>query len=99
MGEAAEGAASSPPFPKPVMVPCKLDNCSKKFELETDLEDHMICHHIACLVCKEQFKNFTTLNSHQVSLHNMEYRDIDYYLKYRCKRCQERMGKKEEITT
>ena len=33
VGEAAEGAASSPPFPEPVMVPCKLDNCNKKFEL------------------------------------------------------------------
>ena len=99
VGEAAEGAASSPPFPEPVMVPCKLGNCKKKFELETDLEDHIICHHIACPVCKEVFKNYTKLNSHQVSLHNIEYRDKDYYLKYRCKRCQERMGKKEEITT
>ena len=99
VGEAAEGAASSPPFPEPVMVPCKLGNCKKKFELETDLEDHIICHHIACPVCKKGFKKYTTLSSHQVSLHNMEYRNFDYYLKYQCKRCQKRREKKEEITT
>ena len=107
VGEAAEGAASSPPFPEPVMVPCKLDNCGKRFELETDLEDHIICHHIACLVCKKVFKNYTKLDSHRVILHNMENRDLDCYLKYQCERCrkgrekkeEERRRKKEEITT
>ena len=96
VGEAAEGAASSPPFPEPVMVPCKLDNCGKRFELETDLEDHIICHHIACLVCKKVFKNYTKLDSHRVILHNMENRDLDCYLKYQCERCRKGREKKEE---
>ena len=78
VGEAAEGAASSPPFPEPVMVPCKLDNCSKKFGIETDsegrtdLEEHMFCDHIACLVCKKVFQDWTKLNNHRVKLHSMD---------------------------
>ena len=79
VGEGAKGAASSPPFPEPVMVPCKMDNCSKKFGIETDsegrtdLEEHMFCDHIACLVCKKVFQDCTKLNNHQVKLHNMDY--------------------------
>ena len=79
VGEGAKGAASSPPFPEPVMVPCKLDNCSKKFGIETDsegrtdLEEHMFCDHIACLVCKKVFQDLTKLSNHQVNLHNMDY--------------------------
>ena len=79
VGEAAEGAASSPPFPEPVMVPCKLDNCSKKFGLETDsggrtdLEEHMFCDHIACVVCKKVFQDWTKLNNHRVKFHSMDY--------------------------
>ena len=78
VGEAAEGAASSPPLPKPVMVPCKLDNCSKKFGIETDsegrtdLEEHMFCDHIACVVCKKVFQDWTELNNHRVKLHSMD---------------------------
>ena len=79
VGEGAKGAASSPPFPEPAMVPCKLDNCSKKFGIETDsegrtdLEEHMFCDHIACLVCKKVFQDCTKLSFHQVNLHNMDY--------------------------
>ena len=79
VGEGAKGAASSPPFPEPVMVPCKLDNCSKKFGIETDsegrtdLEEHMFCDHIACLVCKKVFQDCTKLGNHQVNLYNMDY--------------------------
>ena len=78
VGEGAKGAASSPPFPEPVMVPCKLDNCSKKFGIETDsegrtdLEEHMFCDHIACLVCKKVFQDWTKLNNHRVKLHSMD---------------------------
>ena len=78
VGEGAKGAASSPPFPEPVMVPCKLDNCSKKFVIETDsegrtdLEEHMFCDHIACLVCKKVFQDWTKLNNHRVKLHRLE---------------------------
>ena len=78
VGEAAEGAASSPPFPEPVMVPCKLDNCSKKFGIETDsegrtdLDEHMFCDHIACVVCKKVFQDWTKLNNHRVKLHSMD---------------------------
>ena len=78
VGEGAKGAASSPPFPEPVMVPCKLDNCSKKFGIETDsegrtdLEEHMFCDHIACVVCKKVFQDWTKLNNHRVKLHSME---------------------------
>ena len=78
VGEAAEGAASSPPFPEPVMVPCKLDNCSKKFGIETDsegrtdLDEHMFCDHIASVVCKKVFQDWTKLNNHRVKLHSME---------------------------
>ena len=79
VGEGAKGAASSPPFPEPVMVPCKMDNCSKKFGIETDsegktdLDEHMFCDHIACLVCKKIFQDCTKLSFHQVNLHNMDY--------------------------
>ena len=78
VGEGAKGAASNPPFPEPVMVPCKLDNCSKKFGIETDsegrtdLEEHMFCDHIACLVCKKVFQDWTKLNNHRVKLHSMD---------------------------
>ena len=78
VGEGAKGAASSPPFPEPVMVPCKLDNCSKKFGIETDsegrtdLEEHMFCDHIACLVCKKVFQDWTKLNNHRVKFHSMD---------------------------
>ena len=78
MGEGAKGAASSPPFPEPVMEPCILDNCSKKFGIETDsegrtdLEEHMFCDHIACLVCKKVFQDWTKLNNHRVKLHSMD---------------------------
>ena len=85
VGEGAKGAASSPPFPEPVMVPCKLDNCSKKFGIETDsegrtdLEEHMFCDHIACLVCKKVFQDWTKLNNHRVKLHSMDrYRPKRY---------------------
>ena len=78
VGEGAKGAASSPPFPEPVMVPCKLDNCSKKFGIETDsegrtdLEEHMFCDHIACVVCKKVFQDWTKLNNHRVKFHSMD---------------------------
>ena len=78
VGDGAKGAASSPPFPEPVMVPCKLDNCSKKFGIETDsegrtdLEEHMFCDHIACVVCKKVFQDWTKLNNHRVKLHSMD---------------------------
>ena len=78
VGEGAKGAASSPPFPEPVMVPCKMDNCSKKFGIETDsegrtdLEEHMFCDHIACVVCKKVFQDWTKLNNHRVKLHSMD---------------------------
>ena len=78
VGEGAKGAAASPPFPEPVMEPCILDNCSKKFGIETDsegrtdLDEHMFCDHIACVVCKKVFQDWTKLNNHRVKLHRLE---------------------------